>query len=111
MTGKPPPSHMLDYVELYLLGQIHEKGITRADVARALGVNKSTISRHFDLDASYSRDGGVDAYVGRMAALLGLDPLDVWRGATAMWEADNGKAPARRRRQVAARRRELAGQG
>ena len=107
MATKPPPSHMLDYVELYLIGQVHEAGLTRAEVARRLGINKSTVGRHFDLEATYSRNGGPDGYVSKMAACLNLEPAAIWKGALDLWQGDpRGTLPRTVRRQIAARRAE-----
>lgn len=70
--------HVLD-TQLYLSGH------TRSDLARYLGVSRSTVKRR--LEASFADyEGGLDGMVEATAAVIGRPPIELWESALSLWQ-------------------------
>lgn len=96
---------MWPFLTYVLDHRLQEAGKSRADFARALSVEKSTITRMLDGTTAYSRVSADDA-VTAAASLVGVKPIELWQEALGLWSKDgDGRALEKRRAVLATRRR------
>ena len=77
------PSRMTAALFFVIDMQLALSKITRADLARALGVPESTAKRR--LEGTGAMHGGLDPFVDVVADLLDREPVELWADALAMW--------------------------
>ena len=79
-------SHMEAMLLLVLDASLLHAGKSRADLARELGVARSTISRRMDGNASAIRAGGLDTFVSAVSRLTGVPSIWLWEHALKAWD-------------------------
>ena len=80
-------SQLEHFLVAVLNARLGAAGKTRADLARHLGVQDSSVKRLLDGEAACPRDGW-DDWLTRYCALTGATPLALWREALTAWETD-----------------------
>lgn len=102
-TKTYPPSKLVQYLVLYVWMQAREREISNAEIQRALGTAKGTITKHFKFENQPGREEGLDAYVTTVAQVLDMSPRDLWQQAFKLWDSDpNGRLLKQRLAQIAA---------